>query len=319
MAKVRQPIMAEETCGDDGIRVVDSGKPSGEPAARSRGSPDEFARDWIDALATGDRRRLAYPDWQGGQVGLAEWVKAQDVVALLDELGLERPTVLEYGCGSAGISIYLRERGVRAFGLDLSADGLRVARWNDRAHRRAASSALPLILADTLALPLADASIDATMSFGLWEHFDAEGIARLLAELRRVTRPGGLCLADVIPRRWNARHVGNLINASGAALKAMLRGRPAQVATAYRAYFDHYYETDYAPEWWAEALTRAGFADVRVRVCRPFPPLALGGDVDRLYAAAQRALLPLWRRFDRSASPLARRWGWMYFVTARVR
>ncbi len=88
-------------------------------------------------------------------------------------------TVLEIGCAS-GIR-YLSRR-YRTIGLDLSAAAL--ARTADL---YAASLQVDL----TQGIPLPDASIDAVISSFVWEHILPESKPRVLAELRRVLRPGG--------------------------------------------------------------------------------------------------------------------------------
>jgi SAM-dependent methyltransferase len=88
-------------------------------------------------------------------------------------------TLLEIGCGS-GIR-YLSHR-YRAIGLDLSASSLaRVA------HLYWACLQVDL----TGGVPLPDASVDAVVSSFVWEHIRPEDKPAVLAEFRRVLRPGG--------------------------------------------------------------------------------------------------------------------------------
>lgn len=212
------------------------------------------------------------------------------------------------------MSVFLRAHGYATHAADLSERALRVARINDRAHRPTGPP-LPLFAANSLALPLGDATFDATMSFGLLEHFESSALDALLREVLRVTRPGGVFVADIIPARLNARAVGNAVNAAGATLAHALRGRWADARATPGRYFGHYFETSTGPEQWAELLRRHGLREVGVDVCRPFPPLALRGLPEQLYVGLMRALLPLWLRFDGSDSPVARRWGWMYLAS----
>lgn len=57
-------------------------------------------------------------------VSLLEWVKAQQVLALLDARGIQDARVLEYGCGAPGMSVFLKERGFSTYAVDLSLDAL---------------------------------------------------------------------------------------------------------------------------------------------------------------------------------------------------
>jgi SAM-dependent methyltransferase len=92
---------------------------------------------------------------------------------------VEGTDVLDVGCGNGA---YLgRIRG--AVGMDLSMGMLESARPTGR----------PLVNADVQALPFADASFDTALAPHMLYHVpDRRQAAR---ELRRVTRPGGVCIA----------------------------------------------------------------------------------------------------------------------------
>jgi len=88
-------------------------------------------------------------------------------------------TLLEFGCAS-GIR-YFSER-YRAIGLDLSAASL----------ARVADLYSTCLQADlTRGIPLPDGSLDAAVSSFVWEHILPAQKPAVLAELRRVLRPGG--------------------------------------------------------------------------------------------------------------------------------
>lgn len=86
-----------------------------------------------------------------------------------------------------------------------SADGPSVG-WLDDLARRVPldvdAAALPPggICASALALPFADATLSVVSAFDVIEHFRDE--SRLLAELHRVLRPGGLLLVSVPAYAW---------------------------------------------------------------------------------------------------------------------
>jgi len=95
------------------------------------GSTEQFDDDWRRALATKDRRYLIYPSLESGrQADLFEWIKAQQIDALLSRAGIDRGSVLEYGCGAAGISLYLARHGLHAHLCDLSPYALHIAEVN---------------------------------------------------------------------------------------------------------------------------------------------------------------------------------------------
>jgi len=114
-------------------------------------------------------------------------------------------SVLDCGCGN-GLSVdLLNERGIDAWGIDLSA--LRKWQWRERERRDR------LAVANGLSLPFPDAAFDAVISSGVIEHIgveehrdsryhvrplpsrDALRVA-FLGELRRVTKPSGTIWLD---------------------------------------------------------------------------------------------------------------------------
>jgi ubiquinone/menaquinone biosynthesis C-methylase UbiE len=112
------------------------------------------------------------------------------VPALRRELG-ERSgwRILESGCGTGRWMAFFARLGHRPFGIDDSPAPLAVA----RSH----APDLPLVRADARASPFKPASFDAVFSSYVAEHFE-EGPAKLLEEIRRVLKPGGV-LFIVVP------------------------------------------------------------------------------------------------------------------------
>jgi demethylmenaquinone methyltransferase / 2-methoxy-6-polyprenyl-1,4-benzoquinol methylase len=89
--------------------------------------------------------------------------------------------VLDLAAGTGTSSLPYREAGARVVPCDFSLGMLRAGK---RRH-----PALPLTAGDATRLPFRDDAFDAvTISFGLRNVHDTEGA---LAEMRRVTRPGG--------------------------------------------------------------------------------------------------------------------------------
>jgi demethylmenaquinone methyltransferase/2-methoxy-6-polyprenyl-1,4-benzoquinol methylase len=90
-------------------------------------------------------------------------------------------TVLDLGAGTGVSTQELARSGAFAVGADLSLGMLRVG--------RTARPEVPLLAADALTLPFADASFDAvTISLALRNIVDPDAALR---EMARVTRPGG--------------------------------------------------------------------------------------------------------------------------------
>ena len=112
--------------------------------------------------------------------------------AMAERLAHTAGTVLDLCCGTGLLAGQALERGLNVTGADLSPHMLAVA----RAKRPGAR----YILADAGALPLPDDAFDgAAISFALHEKPQFSGRA-ILAEARRVVRPGGpVLVADYLP------------------------------------------------------------------------------------------------------------------------
>jgi ubiquinone/menaquinone biosynthesis C-methylase UbiE len=97
------------------------------------------------------------------------------VVRALD--GLDRPTVLDLGCGKGRFARRLESSGASVVGIDLSARMLGEAEGFDRVRGSARS------------LPFADGAFDAVVAVETFEHI--RDVDAALAEARRVLRSGG--------------------------------------------------------------------------------------------------------------------------------
>ncbi|HEY6599085.1 MAG TPA: class I SAM-dependent methyltransferase [Pseudomonadales bacterium] len=91
--------------------------------------------------------------------------------------------VIEVGCGDGHVAAYLAKRGVRVEGLDLSSEMVAVA--------RTAYPALAFASGNLLALPLADASVDAIVAFYSIVNLEAHDCVVAFGEFRRVLRANG--------------------------------------------------------------------------------------------------------------------------------
>lgn len=98
--------------------------------------------------------------------------------------------ILDVGSGTGNLTIALSTVGASVTGIDLSAPYVEFAR------RRAVDTNIKFDTGDALNLPYADGTLDRTLSMLTLDVLpDA---TRALAEMRRVTRPGGSHRLSVI-------------------------------------------------------------------------------------------------------------------------
>ena len=129
---------------------------------------------------------------------------------LLDELEAEfverygrGAEVLEVGCGTGLVLQRISQFARRAVGLDLSEQMLVQAR----------ARGLEVVQGSALELPFADAQFDVTCSFKVLAHIP--DITKVLSEMARVTKPGGVVLAEF----YNPYSIRGLLKRFGPALR----------------------------------------------------------------------------------------------------
>ena len=127
-------------------------------------------------------------------------VSAEREVAWLVAQGLAG-RVLDLCCGFGRHALAMAQAGLAVVGLDLSEELLAAARELPGFERHLRGR---LVRGDALRLPLGAASFDAaTLLFSSFGYFGEEGDGRVLGELARVLRPGGLAVLDLM----NPAHV----------------------------------------------------------------------------------------------------------------
>lgn len=116
---------------------------------------------------------------------------------------LVRPgqSVLDVACGAGFGLRMLLDHGARPIGVDLQAPAV--------AEARAVAPQADLVQASAASLPLADHAVDLVVSFETLEH--VPDAAAMLAELRRVLRPGGWLVVSTPNCAFGPpeRHTGN--------------------------------------------------------------------------------------------------------------
>lgn len=123
--------------------------------------------------------------------------------------------LLEIGCGTGATLSRLAARpGFRLTGLDRSLGMLRAARL--RLRLSPVASPARLVRGDVARLPFADGSFDGVYAESVVAFQEETRIARLLAETRRVLRPGGrFALNEAIWRRGVTQAEASRLHAEG--------------------------------------------------------------------------------------------------------
>jgi SAM-dependent methyltransferase len=153
------------------------------------------SRAWWDADAD------AYQDEHGEFLGDVDFRWCPEGLREADA-GLLGPVagrrVVEVGCGAAAAARWLATQGAEVVALDLSVGMLRQARLG----ARRSGVRVPLLQADAIHLPLADACADiACTAFGAVPFVDDS--AAVMREVYRILRPGGRWVFAVThPMRW---------------------------------------------------------------------------------------------------------------------
>ena len=122
---------------------------------------------------------------------------------VLAELGIEPGgrRVLDVGCGGGLLAEELARLGLRVTGVDPSLPSLRTARL----HADGAALAIEYLVGAGEALPVADATFDVVVCCDVLEH--VTDVERVVAEIGRALRPGGLFVYDTINRTIASRLV----------------------------------------------------------------------------------------------------------------
>lgn len=108
-------------------------------------------------------------------------------------------TVLDLGCAGGFMAEAMALRGAHVTGIDPASDAIDAA----RAHARATGLRIGYDVGVGEALPYDDASFDAVVCVDVLEH--VADLPRVLAQVTRTLRPGGMFLFDTINRNPLAR------------------------------------------------------------------------------------------------------------------
>lgn len=123
------------------------------------------------------------------------WLRNRAVLEAVACIGEDEP-ILDFGCGNGSLSEALVTAGHRVVGLDIS-PGLLA-----RSAERNTGDKAAFVLFDGHALPVSDRGVAAITTYVVLNHIvDDAQLARVLGELRRVLKPGGILVAVEQVRR----------------------------------------------------------------------------------------------------------------------
>ncbi|MDQ6804752.1 MAG: methyltransferase domain-containing protein [Actinomycetota bacterium] len=196
---------------------------------------------------------MGYEEWResgGAQMG------PQYEGVLEYKVGLRAgEALLDLGAGRGELVVAAAARGARAVGVEYSSTAVELSRQTLAAHGDPPGA--QVILADARALPFADGEFDVVTMLDVIEHLTPGEQADVLAQARRVLRPGGRIHVHTAPNR--------LIYATYQAQRVLIPWRILRWPRQPR----HSYElTMHVGEHTARSLRRtlagAGFAQVAV-------------------------------------------------------
>lgn len=169
-------------------------------AERETEDPQRRNRLWWE------RMPMTYADWQTEQrlpdadsdflgmerilLGASPFLREE-----FDFAGLAGRRVLDLGSGSGVLSCLMAKRGAEVVAVDITEQGTRLTRANALVQ---GLTNITVVRGDAESLPLADASFDYVLSWGVIHH--SRHTERAIAEIARVLRPGGRGLVMVYHR-----------------------------------------------------------------------------------------------------------------------
>jgi SAM-dependent methyltransferase len=160
-----------------------------------------------------------------------------------------RGLVADIGCGPGHVTRYLRDRGAKAFGIDISPTMVECA--------SALNPGLDFKIGDLRNLDLPPASLAGVVLFYAIVHFTDDELGAVMAEVHRVLIPGGLVLVTF--------HIGDEIvhrnDLFGAPVDLDFRFHPvATVIEALRlSHFEVIEQTEREPYAGVEYQSRRGY------------------------------------------------------------
>ena len=125
------------------------------------------------------------------------WFRERRTLIARELKGLPQGRALDIGAAAGRNTTVLEEQGWESFALEYDESGAGLAK----------SRGIKVMRADATKLPLADNQFDLAISYDVLEHIEDD--VKVVEEIKRVLRPGGLVLIAVPadPRLWSEHDV----------------------------------------------------------------------------------------------------------------
>jgi ubiquinone/menaquinone biosynthesis C-methylase UbiE len=166
-------------------------------------------------------------------------------------------SVLDLGCGTGELAIALATSGIRATGCDISPEMLRIA-----ADADAPGNVVDWVELepDWRVLPFRAETFDAVVASSILEYVDDPTV--VLAECRRVLRPGGIVLCTVPDPRHPVRWLEWLIDTVAREPVVRVGARRSPRLDAYLVYLQ-VSQHCHSSRWWRSTAAEADLQEIR--------------------------------------------------------
>jgi SAM-dependent methyltransferase len=216
----------------------------------------------------------------------ALWARAERsrFARLLDRAISPDARIVEIGCGTGQMSLYLARANRVIIAADLSRRALDLGR---AAARRFAIQSVRFVHTDLQSAGLKPESFDVVYSAGVLHHTPAPAVA--FSHVARLARPGGIIVVGVynaiarIPLRLR-RSIARLTRYRIIPFDPVLRERDTEPARRQAWLRDQYRHPEEHRHTIAEV--KRWFADNGVEYLRSFPSAVLGDDDEALFSPA---------------------------------
>lgn len=109
--------------------------------------------------------------------------------------------ILDLGCGNGEEAVRLARAGLQVWGVDYSKDAISLARERRGKQPKEIARKLHFSLADAKELKFSSDFFDRCICLDVFEHIYPKTLERVITEIKRVMKPGGLVVVKTTPNR----------------------------------------------------------------------------------------------------------------------